>query len=132
MKILNQLLKEVSILELHGNIDVGVSSVSLNSKEIEKNGLFIALVGNVLDGHDFIEEVISNGAKVIVHEQDLDNYQKGITYIKVADSHKVVGIIAGNFYDNPSKKLKLIGVTGTNGKTTVATLLHQLFFETWL
>jgi len=129
MKILNELLKEVSVLSSHGNVNVSVSSVSLNSKLIEQNSLFVALVGTVVDGHNFINEVIGKGAKVIIHQNNIEDFQKGITYIKVADTHKVVGVIAGNFYDNPSRKLKLIGVTGTNGKTTIVTLLHQLFLE---
>jgi len=129
MKILTKILEEVPILESHGNVDVSVSSVSLNSKEIEPNSLFVALVGNIVDGHDFIKEVIESGAKAIVHEHDLNEYDKNITYVKVADTHRAVGIIASNFYDNPSRKLKLIGVTGTNGKTTIATLLYQLFIN---
>ncbi len=129
MKILNELLEGISILDSHGNVNVSVSSISLNSKIIEPNSLFIALVGNIVDGHSFVNEVIKKGAKVIIHQNDLDEYQKAITYIKVSDTHKVAGIISGNFYDNPSRKLKLVGVTGTNGKTTVATLLYQLFIR---
>ena len=129
MKILNILLEGVPVLSSHGNIDISVSSVSLNSKTIEKGSLFVALVGNVVNGHNFINEIINKGVKVIVHEEELDKYKKGITYIKVPDSHKAIGIISSNFYDNPSTKLKLIGITGTNGKTTVVTLLHQLFYK---
>jgi UDP-N-acetylmuramoyl-L-alanyl-D-glutamate--2,6-diaminopimelate ligase len=87
----------------------------------------VALAGNVLDGHSFINEVIEKGATAIVHEKDIEEFKPGVTYIKVADTHSAIGIITSNFYDNPSRKLKLIGVTGTNGKTTTATLLHQLF-----
>ncbi len=129
MKILNELLDGVSVLNSHGNVNNSVSSISLNSKVVEENSLFVALAGNVVDGHSFIEEVINKGAKVIIYEKELDEYKKGITYIKVPDSHKAVGVISSNFYDNPSHKLKLIGVTGTNGKTTVVTLLHQLFYK---
>ncbi len=129
MKILNEILGGVSVLDSHGNVNGSISSVSLNSKMIEENSLFVALSGNVVDGHSFIDEVINKGAKVIVYEKELDKYKKGITYIKVPDSHKAIGIISSNFYDNPSHKLKLIGVTGTNGKTTVVTLLHQLFYK---
>lgn len=129
MKILNELLNEVSVISTHGNVDVSVSSISLNSRDIESNSVFVAIIGNVVDGHNFIDEVIEKGAKAIIHESDLGEYHKGVTYVRVADTHDVVGIIAGNFYDNPSRKLKLIGVTGTNGKTTIATLLHQLFIN---
>ncbi|MFA6393012.1 MAG: UDP-N-acetylmuramoyl-L-alanyl-D-glutamate--2,6-diaminopimelate ligase [Candidatus Paceibacterota bacterium] len=127
MKILSELLEDVKVLESHGNLDAHVSSVSLNSKNIEPRSVFVALVGNVLDGHSFIDEVIEKGATVIVHEKDIEDLKVGITYIKVADTHSAVGIIASNFYDNPSQKMKLVGVTGTSGKTTTATLLHQLF-----
>ncbi len=129
MKILNNLLEDISILETHGNIDMGVSSVSLDSRIIEPNSLFVALRGNVLDGHDFINEVIEKGAKSIIYEKEITDFKTGISYIRVPDTHTAVGIIASNFYDNPSHKLKLIGITGTSGKTTTATLLHQLFRE---
>ena len=127
MKILNDIIDEISILHIQGNIDKPVSSVSLNSKNIEQHSLFVALEGNVIDGHLFIDEVIEKGATSIVYEKDLKEFKDGITYIKVGDTHNAIGIIASNFYDNPSRKMKLVGVTGTNGKTTTATLLHQLF-----
>ncbi len=127
MKLLNDILDGVSIEKTYGKVDVSVSSVSLNSKRIEPNSLFVALIGNVVDGHLFINDSIEKGAIVIVHENDLYEYKDNITYLKVFDSHEAVGIISSNFYGNPSSHLKLIGVTGTNGKTTTATLLHQLF-----
>ena len=127
MKILNDLLDEINILEVHGNIDAPVSSVSLDSRIIEPHGLFVALAGNVLDGHTFINEVIEKGATCIMHEKEITDFKSGVTYIKVADTHSAVGIIANNFYDSSSHKMKLVGVTGTSGKTTTATLLHQLF-----
>ncbi len=127
MKILNDLLNDINIVESHGNIDVGVSSISLDSRIIESHSLFVALSGNVLDGHDFIDEVIEKGAKTIVYEKNIKDFKHGITYLKVTDTHFIAGILASNFYGNPSSKMKLVGVTGTNGKTTTATLLHQLF-----
>jgi UDP-N-acetylmuramoyl-L-alanyl-D-glutamate--2,6-diaminopimelate ligase len=127
MKILNNLLKEVMVLDMHGNIDAPVSSISLNSKSIEPNSLFVALKGNVVDGHTFIEEVITKGATTIIYEKDPIEFHPSITYVKVEDTHSAIGIISSNFYGEPSRKMKLIGVTGTNGKTTTATLLHQLF-----
>ena len=129
MKILNDILEDITILETHGNIDMGVSSVSLDSRDIKLHSLFVALAGNVIDGHVFIDEVIEKGAKTIVYESDIKEFKPGISYIKVPDTHTAVGIIVSNFYDNPSRKLKLVGVTGTNGKTTTATLLYQLFTE---
>ena len=127
MKILSELLEDVPILETHGNLEARVSSVSLSSKEIEPHAIFVAIKGNVVDGHMFIDEVIEKGATTIVFEDDPKEFKNGITYLKVLDTHNAVGLIAGNFYDNPSRKLKLVGVTGTNGKTTTATLLHKLF-----
>jgi UDP-N-acetylmuramoyl-L-alanyl-D-glutamate--2,6-diaminopimelate ligase len=127
MKILNELLNDITVLETHGNIDAGVSSVSLDSRLVEPNSLFVALSGNITDGHNFIDEVIEKGAKTIVYEKDIKEFKGGVTYVKVADTHSAVGLIANNFYDNPSHKMKLVGVTGTSGKTTTATLLHQLF-----
>lgn len=129
MKILNDVLENVSIINSHGNVNISISSISIDSKKIESQSLFVALVGNVVDGHDFIDEVIKSGAKVIIHQNDLDEYKKGITYIQVGDSHLALGIIANNFYGKPSEHLKLVGVTGTNGKTTVVTLLDQLFLK---
>lgn len=129
MKILSELLEDVKVLESRGNFEAHVSSLSLNSKTIEPHSIFVALVGNVVDGHSFVDEVIEKGASVIVYENNPSEFKNGITYIKVADTHSAVGIIASNFYDNPSSKLKLVGVTGTNGKTTTATLLHQLFLD---
>jgi UDP-N-acetylmuramoyl-L-alanyl-D-glutamate--2,6-diaminopimelate ligase len=129
MKILSELLEDVKVLETHGNLETRVSSISLNSKEIEPRALFVAIVGNVVDGHIYINEVIEKGATAIVFENDPTEFKNGITYIKVENSHSAMGIIASNFYNNPSAKLKLIGVTGTNGKTTTATLLHQLFLN---
>ena len=127
MKILSEVLENIKVIESHGNLETRISSVSLNSKIIEPHTLFVALVGNVVDGHVYIDEVVEKGATAIVYEQDPKEFKNGVTYIKVADSHNAVGVLASNFYGNPSNKLKLIGVTGTSGKTTTATLLHQLF-----
>jgi UDP-N-acetylmuramoyl-L-alanyl-D-glutamate--2,6-diaminopimelate ligase len=129
MKILSDILEDVKILESHGNLEAHVFSVSLSSKDINPHAIFVALKGNVLDGHFFIDEVIEKGATTIVYEKDVPEFKSGVTYIKVEDTHSAVGIIVGNFYDNPSRKLKLVGVTGTSGKTTTVTLLHQLFMN---
>ena len=127
MKLLSDIIEDVKILETHGNVDVSVSTLSLNNKDIENNSLFAAIVGNITDGHLFINDVIKKGAKVVIHQNDIKEFQEGITYIKVPDTKEALGLIASNFYDHPSGKLKLIGVTGTNGKTTITTLSHQLF-----
>lgn len=127
MKLLSNLLEGITLKNIHGNIDNPVSSVSLDSRDIVLNSLFIAITGNVLDGHNFIDEVIKNGAKTIIHEKELNEYKQGVTYVQVENTHNAIGIIASNFYNNPSRRMKLVGITGTNGKTTTATLLHQLF-----
>ena len=129
MKILSEILEDIKILESHGNLEAKVSFVSLNSKEIEPHSVFVAIIGNIVDGHTFIDEVIGKGATTIIHEKEITDFKSGVTYVKVADTHSAVGIIASNFYGNPSRKMKLVGVTGTSGKTTTATLLHQLFRE---
>jgi len=127
MKILSELLENISIIESHGNLESHVSSVSLSSKSIIGSSLFVALEGNVVDGHIFIDEVIEKGATTIIYEKEPKEFKAGVAYVKVKDTHNAIGIIAGNFYDNPSRKIKLVGVTGTNGKTTTVTLAHQLF-----
>ncbi len=127
MKTLQELLKNIHTIEVKGTLEVSVSALTLSSKEITKSTLFIAISGNSVDGHSFIPDAISRGVSVIVHEKELDEYDPSVTYIHVSDTHEVAGILASNFYDNPSTKLKLIGITGTNGKTTTTTLLHQLF-----
>ena len=127
MKTLQELLKNIHIEETKGALDVSVSVLSLSSKEVTTGTLFIALVGNVVDGHSFIPEAITNCASVIIHEKELSDYNPSVTYIRVANTRDTLGKIASAFYDNPSTKLKLIGITGTNGKTTTTTLLHQLF-----
>jgi UDP-N-acetylmuramoyl-L-alanyl-D-glutamate--2,6-diaminopimelate ligase len=127
MKLLSNIIKNIEVLDTHGNVDVSISAVSLSNKDIVENSLFVAIQGHITDGHNFISDVISKGAKVIVHQTDLSEYHSHVAYVKVRDTKEAVGIISHNFYNHPSFKIKLVGVTGTNGKTTVATLLHQLF-----
>ncbi|MCX6756087.1 MAG: UDP-N-acetylmuramoyl-L-alanyl-D-glutamate--2,6-diaminopimelate ligase, partial [Candidatus Nomurabacteria bacterium] len=129
MKLLLNVIKNIEVLESHGNVDISISAISLSNKDIVENALFTAIVGNVTDGHKFIPDVISKGAKVIVYQNELENYEHGVTYVRVRDTKAALGVIAHNFYDRPSFKLKLFGITGTNGKTTTATLLHQLFLN---
>lgn len=127
MNKLRELLTNIDIINTRGDLDILISDISLSSSLIKEGGLFIAIIGNITDGHKFINDVIEKGAKVIVYQNDIHEFQDGVTYIQVADTHRSSGIIASNFYGNPSSKLKLIGITGTNGKTTITTLLHQLF-----
>ncbi|MBX2844847.1 MAG: UDP-N-acetylmuramoyl-L-alanyl-D-glutamate--2,6-diaminopimelate ligase [Saprospiraceae bacterium] len=127
MKGLQDILYGVSLEEVIGVTTKKVSAVCIDSRNSIASSVFVALKGSVVDGHEFIAKAIDLGATVIVCEVLPENRDKAITYLRVKNSRKAAGIIAANFYDHPSKQLKLIGVTGTNGKTTIATLLHQLF-----
>ena len=127
MKSLKSLLIGVSILDQEGSLDVLVSSVVFDSRKIKKGSLFVAQKGTASDGHLFVDKALNSGACVVVCEYFPEFFHKGVTYIKVKSSDLALAHIASNFYDNPSSKLKLVGVTGTNGKTTVATLLYDLF-----
>jgi len=127
MKNLKDILYRTGVQSVVGTTDLMISSIAFNSKEVQSNTLFVAQKGLVFDGHKFIEKAIENGAKAIICEDLPDNYLESVTYVKVEDSNLALAIAASNFYDNPSSKLKLIGITGTNGKTTIATLLYRLF-----
>ncbi len=127
MKLLSEILYKAGIYDLLGTTHVAVTSICFDSRLVEKYSLFVAVKGTASDGHQFIETAIEKGAIAIVCEEIPAQTQEGITYIKVKDSAAALGIIASNFYDNPSSKLKLIGITGTNGKTTSVTVLYNLF-----
>jgi len=127
MRLLTDILYKAGLEEISGTTNVAVSSVTFDSRKIKKDCLFVAVRGAAVDGHNFIGQAIEAGAIAIVCEELPGNKAENITYVKVKDSHYALGIIASNFYDNPSQKLKLVGVTGTNGKTTTVTLLYNLF-----
>jgi len=127
LKKLKDILYKVSLESVRGNTDTEVNLLTFDSRQAGPGSLFIAVRGTVSDGHDYIEKAIANGATAIVCEKLPQNFQESVTYISVTDSNEALAIIASNFYDKPSEKLKLTGITGTNGKTTVATLLYQLF-----
>lgn len=122
-----ELLNRIPVLENHGKNDREVSALVFDSRKVSEDSLYIAVKGTVADGHSFIAWSIEKGAKTIVCENLPENLDENITYIKVKDSSKTLGQLASNFYGNPSEKLKLIGVTGTNGKTSVSTLLFDVF-----
>ena len=126
MKLLKDILYKVSVNAVYGDTNVKVAQVDFDSRKIVKDSLFVAQKGTSVDGHLYIDKAISLGATTIICEQLPSYLEANITFIQVEDSNKTLAIIASNFYDNPSSKLKLIGVTGTNGKTTVASLLYQL------
>ena len=118
---------QVAIQQVFGTTDVSVNAVVFDSRQIQKNDVFVAQKGATVDGHLYIDKAITIGATAIICEDFPEDKKEGITYIQVADANATLAIIASNFFDNPSKKLPLVGVTGTNGKTTIASLLYQLF-----
>jgi len=126
MKKLNKIINGLAIEEIIYKKDVDIKGLELDSRKVESGFIFFAISGTHNNGHDFINKAIDNGACVIVCENMPDDIKKDITYIKVKNSSISLGLIASNFYDNPSEKLKLYGVTGTNGKTTTATLLYRM------
>ncbi|MGI4822895.1 MAG: UDP-N-acetylmuramoyl-L-alanyl-D-glutamate--2,6-diaminopimelate ligase [Janthinobacterium lividum] len=123
------LLTEVTVLAQHGNSDVPVSGLTLDSRQAGPGQLFCALRGTAVDGHSFIEKAVSQGVAVVVCEELPAQLNPATTYVQVADSAVALGPIASAFYGHPSRQLQLVGVTGTNGKTTCATLLHKLLRE---
>ncbi len=127
MKQLLDILKGLEIKETIGSLNKKISSVCFDSRTVNKNSLFVATKGTQVDGHQYIKTAIEQGATAIVCEKLPKKLEKKVSYLKVENSQFALGEIASLWYDEPSKKLKLIGVTGTNGKTTIATLLNQLF-----
>jgi UDP-N-acetylmuramoyl-L-alanyl-D-glutamate--2,6-diaminopimelate ligase len=127
MKLLKDILYKAGLVEVIGSTDISVSDVCFDSRKAGKDSLFIAIKGTQSDGHKFIAQVISSSATAVVCEALPVVKDSKVTYIKVKDCEYALGIIASNFYDNPSERIKLVGVTGTNGKTTTVTLLHNLF-----
>jgi UDP-N-acetylmuramoyl-L-alanyl-D-glutamate--2,6-diaminopimelate ligase len=127
MMKLSQILKGVAIKKAIGDTDIEISSVQFDSRKIGSSDIFVAVKGTKLNGHDFIDKVIESGAIAIVCENLPTNINPEITYVQVEHSGKALGIMASNQFGNPSSKLKLVGVTGTNGKTTIASLLYEVF-----
>ena len=126
MKLI-ELLKNVEVLNTFGNTEVEITGVNIDSRRIETGHLFVAIPGTQTDGHKFIPKAIELGAAAILCEQMPEEQVQGVTYIVVESTESVVGIVATHFFGDPSRKLKLVGVTGTNGKTTIATLLYNMF-----
>ena len=127
MKSLKDILYKVEISSVIGTTDLHISAIAFDSRKVTKQSLFVAVKGTQVDGHKFISKAIENGAIVIVAERRPSKITEGVSYIIVKRSSKALAVMAANFYDNPSEKIKLIGVTGTNGKTTIVSLLYHLF-----
>lgn len=127
MPELKDILYKVSLTSSYGDMSVDVTGICFDSRKVKAGFLFIAVRGTQSDGHEYIEKAVGLGASAVVCEKLPDNIPDRVTFVSVKNSSQALGIIASNFYGNPSEKVKLTGVTGTNGKTTVATLLYKLF-----
>jgi UDP-N-acetylmuramoyl-L-alanyl-D-glutamate--2,6-diaminopimelate ligase len=125
--ILKEIIYKVAIEAVKGSTDIAINKMDFDSRKIEANDVFVAIRGTISDGHDYIEKAINLGAIAIVCDTFPENIVSGITYIQVKDTNKALAFMAANYFGNPSEKLKLVGITGTNGKTTIASLLFQLF-----
>ena len=124
---LNEILSKVTPLDIRGNAEVEITGVNIDSRRIEKGHLFVAIKGTQVDGHSFIQKAIDLGAAAILCEYLPETLSEGVTYVVVDSSEAAVGPVATMYYGDPTSKLKLVGVTGTNGKTTIATLLYNMF-----
>lgn len=127
MKLLKDILYGVSLSAVSGDTNVMVNNVHFDSRKVEMDDVFVAIRGTLTDGHKFIQKAVDSGARAIVCEELPKIMVNGVTYLQVNNCNSALAVIASNYYDNPSKNLKLVGVTGTNGKTTVTTLLYNLF-----
>ena len=127
MKLLKDILYKSGLETVLGSTNVVIESIEQDSRNVRKFSLFVAVKGTRVDGHNYIQQADKAGCAAVVCEELPNDINPEVTYVKVKNSQEALGVIASNFYDNPSAKLKLVGITGTNGKTTVATLLYHLF-----
>lgn len=129
MKLLKDILYKVHLKEVHGSTAIDVKDIQTDSRKVSAGTLFVAIKGEQADGHLFIDKAIEAGAVAIVCEQLPAQYSSNVTYLQVNNTHEAVALMANNFYEEPSLQTKLVGVTGTNGKTTIATVLFKLFSQ---
>ncbi|WP_264565439.1 UDP-N-acetylmuramoyl-L-alanyl-D-glutamate--2,6-diaminopimelate ligase [Flavobacterium sp. N3904] len=127
MSILKDILYKVAIESVTGSTEIAINKIEFDSRKIEENDVFVAIRGTISDGHDFIEKAIELGATAVICDTLPLSLRKGVTYVCVNDTNAALAFIAANYFENPSNGLKLVGITGTNGKTTIASLLYQLF-----
>ena len=127
MSILKDILYKVAIEAVKGSTEITIGKIDFDSRKIAQNDLFVAIRGTISDGHEFIVKAIELGATAIVCDTLPETITEGITYIQVKDTNTALAVMAANYFDHPSRKLQLVGVTGTNGKTTIASLLYQLY-----
>jgi len=129
MKLLKDIIYKTGIEEVIGSTNVAVEKICFDSREVENGSLFIAVSGTQVDGHQYISKCINDGALAIICEELPEEINDNVTYIRVQSSSAALGVVAANFYDNPASEIELVGITGTNGKTTTATLLHDLYTQ---
>lgn len=127
MMQLKDILYKVTINSVVGSTSVAVNEIFFDSRNVSLNDVFVAISGTVVDGHDYIDKAVNQGAVAVVCEKLPKEFINGVTYVEVESSSQALAVMASNYYGNPSENLKLVGITGTNGKTTIATLLYQLF-----
>ena len=127
MMYLKQLIADITPIQVIGNVDIEIGGVDIDSRKVTAGHLFAAIRGTQVDGHKFIDKAIANGASAILCETVPEAAAEGVTYVVVANTEEAIGPVATTFHGHPSEKLKLVGVTGTNGKTTIATLLYNMF-----
>jgi len=127
MRYLSDLIDGLAFTELQGSADVEITAIAFDSRQVIPGAMFVAVKGTQVDGHDYIDQAIKKGAIAVICEDLPAHTAAEVDFLMVADSSKALSLVAANFYGNPSAQLKLVGVTGTNGKTTIATLLYQLF-----
>lgn len=127
MAVLADLLKNVKVIGINGNPNVEINGMELDSRQVKPGGLFFAVKGTVTDGHKFIPKALENGAVAVVCQDLPETMPEGVTFVKLENTEHAVGQIATDFYGDPTSKMKLVGVTGTNGKTTIATVLYNMF-----
>ncbi|WP_294918843.1 UDP-N-acetylmuramoyl-L-alanyl-D-glutamate--2,6-diaminopimelate ligase [Prevotella sp.] len=124
---LKELLKDIPVVAVVGSEDIEITGVNIDSRRIKEGHLFVAMKGTQVDGHKFVPKAVELGAKAVLCEDMPEQKAEGVTYVQVESTEDAVGKVATTFHGNPSTKLKLVGVTGTNGKTTIATLLYNMF-----
>ena len=129
MENLQNILYKVGLVAVHGSLDLTIDHIEFDSRGVKKNTVFVAIPGTKVDGHLFIDKAIELGAAAIVCEVLPAVLNDAVTYVQVKNAHQALALLADNFFGNPSRELKLIGITGTNGKTTTTTLLHEIFTQ---